>query len=98
MSLVNAYYLGYVIENLLIIEDFKYKKQIPPHYERIARLTYDLFEYAPKQIMATKFLTVQSVRTLNRKNLLRLREHLMTFDGTQVPEEEVVTEETIDKQ
>jgi hypothetical protein len=96
MSLVNAYYLGYLIENLLPSERFNYKREISKHYEVIARYTYDLFEYAPKQILATKSLTVHDIRPLSRSKILILRDSLIAFDGTQAIEEEVVTIETSD--
>lgn len=88
-SLINAYYLGKLLTNEDFPENFKFKKNIPDHYERIARNTFDVFEFCPNALVRNNLFTTQVIRKLKRNEITRLRE-IVIFAGAQNSGEEVV--------
>jgi hypothetical protein len=88
-ALINAYYLGKILQEVDKADAIKYKRQLTYHYQVMARYTYDLFESAPEQILHTQFISVQRIRSTPRKKLLQLREKLLEFVvGSQILVEE----------
>jgi hypothetical protein len=84
MSLIHAYFLGKFLEEN-DDEDNKYEGKMTTHYLVMSRNTYDLFEEYPEQILRTKSLTVQRIKTLKRTEILDLRRKLLEFFvGTQI--------------
>jgi hypothetical protein len=80
VSMLYAYFLGKLLD-----ENDKYEKKMTTHYLVMSRNTYDLFEEYPVQILRTKVLTVQRIKTLKRNEILDLRVKLWDFFvGTQI--------------
>jgi hypothetical protein len=90
-ALINAYYLGFIIDHSDICFNLNYRKHLTKHYREIVRATYDLFELNPRHILATKYLDVQKIRLIKKGELIQLRDKMLAFDGAQALEEEVVT-------
>ena len=88
-SLINAYYLGKLFnEAETVAAKFKLKQKVTRHYVTMAEYMYDIFEPDPTQIYQTITLTVQQVRKLKKKEVLKLRliveENIhSSFDGAQ---------------
>jgi len=73
-SLLNAFLLGKLLSEIETSTlQFQYKRKMTPHYVKMVDRTYDLFEYLPAHIYATKFLTVQQIRSMKRSKLMTLR-------------------------
>ena len=74
MSLVNAYYLGKLI-NEAESTSLKYrrKQKVETHYSVMAEYTYDIFEMDPSQILETSLIDVQGIKKLRRSQVLQLR-------------------------
>src|SRR5437868_7513774 len=52
LSLVNSFYLGKLLDELLTPnEQLTYKKKMTLHYATIVERTFDLFEYCPEQLL-----------------------------------------------
>src|SRR3954463_7941915 len=84
MSLIHAYFLGKFLEDNNN-EDSEYKRKMTMHYLVMSRNTYDLFEEYSEQILRTKILSIQRIKTLKRNEILDLRRKLLEFFvGTQI--------------
>jgi hypothetical protein len=73
-SLINAFYLGQAINEAdTVSAKFKNKQKVSKHYATMAEYIYDIFEPDPSQIYQTLSLTIQQVRKLKKKEVLKLR-------------------------
>src|SRR5579862_2266903 len=74
MSLVNAYYLGKLINEAESTSlKYKRKQKVETHYSVMAEYTYDIFEMDPSQILETSKIDVQGIKKLKRSQVLQLR-------------------------
>jgi hypothetical protein len=79
LALTDAYFLGKLLNEILNrTVRLEYSKRLTPHYLRIAKNTYDIFEYNPKQIQRTETIDVQRIRYLPRLIVRNLREIVLT--------------------
>ena len=87
MSLINAFYLGKLLDEVddrVLLR--KYSQKLTEHYYRISRNTYELFKDSPRRIVKTKIITIQMIRRLKRPDI---QEELFEFlVGAQNLEEE----------
>jgi hypothetical protein len=92
LSLVNAYYVGKLLDELSTSsERFQYKKKLTAHYATIAERTFNIFEPCSTQIMKTSLITVQVIRKMKQSQVLELRNEMFIFAGAQNLKEELVT-------
>jgi hypothetical protein len=84
-SLRYAFFLGQFMDSLLTnAEKTLYRQQLTRHYESLASKVFDLFEPQPNQILKTKFISVITIRSLKRDEIVYLRNELISFAGAQV--------------
>jgi hypothetical protein len=84
-SLKYAFFLGQFMDSLLTnAEKTLYRQQLTRHYESLASKVFDLFESQPNQILKTKFISVITIRSLKRDEIVYLRNELISFAGAQV--------------
>ena len=73
-ALVNAFHLGKLLNQTRnATTKSKLKKNLTSHYATVAEYTYDIFELNPCQILHTSSISVQTIRRLKRRQVLRLR-------------------------
>jgi hypothetical protein len=88
-SLINAFYLGKLFNEFeSVSEKFRNKQKVSKHYATMAENMYNIFENDPSQLYQTTCLTIQLVKKLKKKQILRLREIVeknsqLSFDGAQ---------------
>jgi hypothetical protein len=97
LSLVNSFYLGKLLDELLTPnERLTYKKKMTLHYATIVERTFDLFEYCPEQLLRTQILNVQAIRKMKQVDILELRNKMILFAGAENLEEEPVNLDNLD--
>ena len=65
LALINAYLLGQFMNDLLVdSKQIIYQQQMTRHYSQLSKLTYDVFEPCPEQILKTKIISVATIKDL----------------------------------
>ena len=74
MALINAYYLGRLInESESTSVRYQRKRKINTSYCIMSEYTYDIFEMDPSQLLGTSNINVQGIKKLKRSQVLALR-------------------------
>ena len=74
-SLINAYYIGKLLNSLETkAQQFRYKQKLTNHYTRMSENVFDIFEHQPIKILGTFYITAQIARKINRSQVKQLRE------------------------
>lgn len=81
IALMNAYYLGLVLDEMDFDESHKFRKKMSQHYLAIVTKTFDLFEPYPTQILTTKILSTTEIRLIDRPDITQARNELYLFAG-----------------